>query len=86
MCELLNFRTYYNNLFCCIDFPPHWTGIRYKANWTDANSGGIPMPRTEESLKRFSKNPQYRFKLSAPKTEIFISLRQRDGISLLFSF
>jgi hypothetical protein len=46
-----------NNLFVCIDFEDCWSGVRFKGEWTRANSGGTPIKGTDLANKEWAKNP-----------------------------
>ena len=37
-----DWRDIFNTLYCCVDFPDHWSGIRFEDQWTKENSGGTP--------------------------------------------
>ena len=52
-----NWRDIYNNVFVCVDFPEEWCGVRYKYEWNEKNCGGTPSPMTEETARRWAKNP-----------------------------
>jgi hypothetical protein len=53
-----DFCTIFNNMYVCIDFPYHWSGIRYKASWEKDCSGGIPEPISDENARRrWATNP-----------------------------
>ena len=73
-----DWRTIYDNLFCCIKFPEEWSGIRFRDAWTEQNSGGTPMKQDEMVLKKWAINPQYLMTITQPTT-VFISLGQEDG-------
>jgi len=73
-------------LFCCIDFPDEWSGIRFRDQWTPENSGGTPIKPDPQLMESWAKNPQFVIQLNTKKfksgkntTKIFISLGQPDG-------
>jgi hypothetical protein len=70
-----DWRTYYNNLFLAIDFPPTYRGVRYSGQWTETTSGGFPK---KNDVTTWSQSPQFFIKLKK-STKIFISLGQPDG-------
>ena len=39
-----DWSTIYNKLYVTIDFPASWSGVRFKDEWTEKTSGGLPMP------------------------------------------
>ena len=47
----------FSTLFLNNDFPAAWTGVRFKANWTKSNSGGIPHKYEKDQLERYAQNP-----------------------------
>ena len=73
-----DWRSLYNNLFTCVDFPDNWSGVRFKSKWTIQNSGGVPNGPSTKQSKKWAKNPQFYLDVGSP-TEIFISLTQCDG-------
>ena len=78
-----NWRDIYSNLFCCIDFPEEWSGIRTFDKWTKDCAGGTPLQGTAKENASWAKNPQYKITVNnkkAKKTHMFISLGQKDGI------
>ena len=74
-----DWRNIYNNLFMCIDFPPTWGGLRAKYMWNKAAGTAQGLPNKPDAFDRFARNPQFKIQLKAPKTELFISLTQKDG-------
>lgn len=44
-------------MFVTLDFPSEWCAIRFKTEWNEKTSGGTPSPMTDESRKRWGKNP-----------------------------
>ena len=77
-----DWREIYHNLFCCIDFPEEWSGIRIFDQWTEDSAGGTPMRPSEAALRNWATNPQYRIEVNNSKRSqchLFISLGQRDG-------
>ncbi|CAG9315691.1 unnamed protein product [Blepharisma stoltei] len=78
---LMNFkswRTIYDNLYACVDFPDEWWGVRFRGAWTRENSGGVPTTPNKAHAERWAKNPQFFMELKQ-KSEIFIYLSQEDG-------
>jgi len=73
-----DFRKIFNKLFVCIDFPDSYVGIRCNDEWTENDSGGIPLNNTEEEFFRWAQNPQYYMKLEKD-SDVSISLLQKDG-------
>mmetsp|Transcript_40670 Transcript_40670/g.36111 ORF Transcript_40670/g.36111 Transcript_40670/m.36111 type:complete len:82 (-) Transcript_40670:10-255(-) len=76
-----DWRNTYHNLFCCINFPEEWSGIRFVDEWTDNNSGGTPLRASQEAFQKWASNPQYSVEIKKTalkpgknKTSIFISL------------
>jgi len=59
----------------CIDFPPEWSGYRFKDKWTKENSGGFP---AGADMASWAKNPQFILEVTKP-TNLFVSLGQYDG-------
>lgn len=49
-----DWREIFNNLFVCVDFPRHWTGIRYASEWNAECSGGTPSPMNEANKKMWA--------------------------------
>lgn len=76
-----DWRTVYNNLYCCVKFDDQWSGQRIVENWTAENSGGTPMKPEETALKNWAKNPQFIVDLKAKneKNNMFVTLGQDDG-------
>jgi hypothetical protein len=52
-----DWRTIFNHVFVCVDFPDSWNGVRFKYEWKLSNSGGTPSPMTEDNMKKWAKNP-----------------------------
>lgn len=46
------FRTIFNNLFVCIDFPEDWSGIRYAGTWDETCSAGLPNPFNDQEKRK----------------------------------
>jgi Ca2+-binding EF-hand superfamily protein len=81
-----DWRNIYHNLFCCINFPDEWSGLRIIESWTKENSGGTPVKPAPGNLELWAKNPQYVLELNNTNlkpgkktTKIFVSLGQPDG-------
>ena len=68
----------FSTLFINIDFPDHWTGVRFKSAWTKNNSGGLPCSYQQDQLERYAKNPQFLIK-PAYDTELLFSMTQTGG-------
>ena len=49
----------FSALFLNLDFPDHWTGVRFKSAWTKSNSGGLPSAYEKPLLDQYAKNPQF---------------------------
>jgi len=47
----------FSTLFLNVDFPDHWTGVRFKSKWTKSNAGGLPEKYVKEDLERYAQNP-----------------------------
>ena len=48
---LINYKSWrecYNRIFVVNDFPDDWSAIRFRSEWTKANSGGLPLRKTKE--------------------------------------
>lgn len=52
-----DWRDLYSNLFACVDFPDHWSGVRFHSKWTLQNSGGVPNGPSTKMAKKWAKNP-----------------------------
>jgi Ca2+-binding EF-hand superfamily protein len=80
--EFNEFIKIWDNINICKNFPDHWSGLRFRGEWTSNNSGGTPIKPQPELLKAYAQNPQFVMKLKSSKeTSIFISLAQEDGRS-----
>ncbi len=74
-----DFRKIFNKLFVCIDFlPDSYVGVRFFDEWTEQDSGGIPLNNTEDEFYKWASNPQYYLKLERD-SDVSISLLQKDG-------
>ena len=77
-----DWRSIFHNLFVALDFPKEWSGRSVAYKWTEENSGGFPMQKTEEENERYAKNPQFYIKINNKKnkkTQMFITVGQTDG-------
>jgi calpain, invertebrate len=77
-----DWRTIYNNLFCCVKFDESWSGKRYEGQWTSESSGGTPVKADTELMKKWAENPQFICELNnknQEKTSLVITLGQEDG-------
>lgn len=73
-----DWRDSFSTLFLNNDFPDQWTGVRFMAEWTLQNSGGLPVNYKKENLDRYGKNPQFLIK-AATDTELMFSMSQTGG-------
>jgi hypothetical protein len=70
-----NWRTIYNSMFVCIDFPDTWNSVRYYSSWDEDCSGGTPLKFNDQTRKQWAKNPQFCLENKHPgELELFISL------------
>lgn len=44
----------FSTLFCNVDFPDIWTGVRFRSKWTKSNSGGLPCKYEKEDCDRYA--------------------------------
>jgi hypothetical protein len=68
----------FSTLFLNIDFPDHWSGIRFKSAWTSQNSGGLPTTYSKDMLERYAKNPQFQV-TPVEDVNVMFSLSQTGG-------
>lgn len=80
-----DFRKIFNKLFVCIDFPDSFVGVRFADEWSENESGGIPVNNTEDEFLKWAQNPQYYMKLEKD-SDVSISLLQKDGKILFYNF
>ena len=73
-----DWRDNFSSLFVNIDFPAHWTGVRFKSAWTRSACGGLPTSMDREILNRFAQNPQFLIKPRV-ETELMFSMTQTGG-------
>ena len=73
-----DFRKIFNNFFFCQNLPPNYIGIRFYDEWTEDNSGGLPIHNTKKEYDDFFKNPQYYFEIKK-SGKVIINLIQNDG-------
>lgn len=55
---LINYKDWasiYNKLYVTIDFPDHWSGIRYIDHWDSTCAGGLPMSVSYSFLYSFQE-------------------------------
>lgn len=52
-----NWRTIYNSMFVCIDFPETWNCVRYYSKWDSNCAGGTPLQYNPDNRKLWAKNP-----------------------------
>ena len=71
-----DFRQIFNKLFICKNFPPNYLGIRLFGQWTEEESGGLPVNAKQE--RTFYSNPQFYIKKNIDGL-LSISLLQKDG-------
>jgi hypothetical protein len=63
-----DWRDNFSTVFINIDFPDAWTGVRFKAAWTKANSMGLPKNSSKKSLEDYARNPQFLVKPTVDTT------------------
>ena len=73
-----DFRQIFNNIFFCQNFPPSFIGVRFYDEWTEENSGGLPLHNTKQEFLDFFTNPQYYFQIRK-SGKVIICLLQNDG-------
>lgn len=73
------FRQVYDKIFIAQNFPDEWWCVRFETEWNDDTSGGLPIPKNDETSKRYAENPQYLVYSPFSDFEIFVSLGQSDG-------
>jgi hypothetical protein len=70
-----NWRTIFNKMFFCIDFPESWSCVRYCSRWDTECAGGMPVNYSDYNRKIWAKNPQYCLENKhSGEMDIFISL------------
>ena len=73
-----DFRTIFNQIFLCQDFPPNIIGVRFYDEWKEENSGGLPLNNTKQEYIDFYRNPQYYIEIKK-SGKIIINLYQEDA-------
>jgi hypothetical protein len=77
-----DFLSFWHKLTFNYKFPREYSGLRFRAEWTAENSGGVPYKGTQEQAEAWKRNSQYRINLNrkdGKKTNLFVSLAQPDG-------
>ena len=44
-----DWKDIFSTLFINLDFPDKWTGVRFDSQWTECNSGGLPVTNTRDA-------------------------------------
>jgi len=78
MMSFTDFRDIFTNFYACIDFPDHWSGVRFEGIWTEKNSIGLPHKDKLDRAQNFGSNPQIIVE-TTKEVNLFIIISQEDG-------